>query len=122
MPVQWETVSKRGHDGERERRKTVQRRLTKDDKGLFGWVWLNLVLWVPALPDIVANIGNGAKKRQVCQAPCPPQGFPDLASFLGRRRDGGSGSIGELAAELEGGRLYSAVESRSIGCRGEGAH
>lgn len=75
---------------------------------------------MPDIPDLVADIGQGAENGEVEEAPCPPEGPPDLSWLLGRRRR----RVGVLPLELtsKSSGPYAAGSKRPGGrCRGQGA-
>lgn len=91
--------------------------LTQDHESLLGRVRIDLGLRVPDVPDLIADIGEGAENGEVDQAPCPPEGPPNLPWLLGR----GSRLLRVVPLELTGDGSYAASSKRPAGwCRGQG--
>lgn len=98
-------------------RNAEQQGLTEDDESLLGRVWVDLWFWVVTLPDIVADVSDGAEDGEVREAPCPLERPAQLARLLGRGRR----RVGVLVSlELERDRSYPAAEGWSVG-RGGGS-
>lgn len=69
---------------------------------------------MPDVPDLIADVGEGAEDGEVDQAPCPLEGPPNLPWLLGRR----SRRLGVLPLELTGDGPYAASSKRAAGGSG----